>query len=151
MTTKKRVSDEDILKSYYTTHNVWKTAKDVGICGQSVWERLKRLNIKECTNNALSEEDKNKIKEFYMIGFTTGDGKLEDFCKSIGRTKQFVCRYAKSVGLTSHKRTCCEKLKKRMSIISKEKIKKYGHPKGMLGKHHSNKTKEKLSKKHIDF
>lgn len=151
MVCNKRVSDEDVVKSYKKTRNIWESAKELGICGQSVWERLKKLNIKECTNNKLSDEDKKKIIDFYKKGFETGDGQLEKFCKEIKRTKQFVCRYAKMEGLTSMKRICCQQLKEGMSKRSKDMIKNYGHPRGMTGKHHSEETKKNLSKKHVEF
>lgn len=41
----KRISDEQLLESYKRTGSVWKTAKDVGMCGQSVHERLVKIGV----------------------------------------------------------------------------------------------------------
>ena len=40
----KKFSNEEIIRAYKETGSVWKAAKLLGACGQSVWERLKRLN-----------------------------------------------------------------------------------------------------------
>lgn len=39
-----RVSIEQIIDAYKTTGTVWNAARKLGICGQSVWERLKAID-----------------------------------------------------------------------------------------------------------
>ena len=65
------------------------------------------------------------------------------------RTFPFICRQARDLGLTDicHKKTLSEKLVR--SIRQKKYIKDHGHPRGMLNKKHSDKTKAILSIKSI--
>ena len=90
-----------------------------------------------------------QLKELYTNGFKAGDGKLDDFCLSINRTKQLVCRKAKQLKLTSHSRGLSQKECTRISEMRKDKIKINGHPKGMLGKHHTEETKSKTSERSL--
>ena len=41
---KKKVSDEVLLNSYKRIGNVWKVGQEVGLCGQSVYDRLVKLH-----------------------------------------------------------------------------------------------------------
>src|SRR2546428_11763493 len=38
-----KFTNEQIIAAYNQTGSVWRAAKQLGLCGQSVWERLKRL------------------------------------------------------------------------------------------------------------
>lgn len=40
-----KFTNEQILTAYRNTGSVWKAAKTLGACGQSVWERLRRLDV----------------------------------------------------------------------------------------------------------
>lgn len=45
-----KVTNEQIINTYKKTGSVWRAAKELGICGQSVWERLKILGyVMPCT------------------------------------------------------------------------------------------------------
>lgn len=139
----KRVSDEELLKLYRQKNSVWKVAEEVGMCGQAVFERLKKLNAVRPVNE-ISQDDVEKIRKFYEDGFVRGDGKLDLFAQSIRRTKQFVCRKARQLGLTNNNRRLSEDL---TSLIG-GKISKFWseheHCKGMLGKCHTPETKMHL-------
>ena len=60
----KRVSNEILIDSYSRTGNIWKTAKEVGICGQSVHERLKKLGIVRRINLWSTDDDKILLNEY---------------------------------------------------------------------------------------
>lgn len=141
----KKVSDETIIESYNRLNNVWKVAKEVGLCGQSVWERLKKLSLinKIREPHIRKFKDYDILKEKYLIYRDRGD--LDLLAKELGRTKQFVCRKAKELGLTSlnHKKTptALIALSKRM----KEYHATHDHPRGMLGKNHSKKSCSSMS------
>ena len=94
----KSVSDEALIASYKRTKSVWKTGKEVGLCGQTVHERLKKFGIVEPVN-VFTEADKQRLIEDY--GNYKRLGKLQDLADDMGRTKQFICRKARSLGLTS--------------------------------------------------
>lgn len=44
MSAPKKVSIEQIIEAYRSTGSVWKSAKQLGLCGQSVWERLRAID-----------------------------------------------------------------------------------------------------------
>ena len=43
MAYQKKASDNDVLESYRRNGSVWRAAKELGMCGQSVHERLEKL------------------------------------------------------------------------------------------------------------
>ena len=108
MGAKKKVSDRDLIDSYKKHQNVWLVAKEVGICGQSVHERLKKLD-KINKINKLSCEEKAEIEQVYLSGITRGDGKLQALSKKLNRTIPFISRYAGSLGLTTYNRSVANK------------------------------------------
>lgn len=57
-----RFTSEQIIEAYKGTGSVWKAAKLLGICGQSVWERLKRLDY-ELVNENWSAEEIGELKQ----------------------------------------------------------------------------------------
>jgi len=145
----RKVSDRTLLRSYARTASVWKTAKRVGICGQSVWERLVKLGA-VCRVNVFSEEDKAKIAAQYESGITRGDGKLAALAQSLGRDRHSVCRQARRMGLTNPR---CGLTPERMQDLV-DSARAYsvvnGHPKGMKGKTHSPETKARIAKASLD-
>lgn len=133
------------LKDSYNKHgNIWKVAEEFGMCGQSVWERLKRHGIIHPLN-VLTEEEKEKISELYREGFEPGDKKLDNLSKEINRTKPFISRYAKSIGLTNIKRKKSPPLCAEISEKNKKWHQNNPHPRGMLGKTHSPEYCKQLS------
>lgn len=144
----KKASDEVLVESYIRLGNIWKVAKEVGMCGQSVWERLKRLNSIDKTKPKI---DVRKFKDYDILEekyVTYRDrGELNLLAKELGRTVPFLCRKAGEIGLTTMSYPRSESFKKKRSIISKEIHKKNGHPRGMLGKSHSQETCNNMSKR----
>jgi hypothetical protein len=139
----KKASIEDLISSYVETGSVWKTARMFGMCGQSVHERLKKAGvIKNCF---FSEKEKEKIRGLYIDGFLKGDGKLDKLCKEISRTKTAISAWAKKFGLSKADRQVDDSIKIANSNRISERIKKNGHPRGALGLHHSEQTRNKIS------
>ena len=142
---KVKVPLEKVIESYNRTGSVWKTADEVGLCGQVVYKRLRKAGVVKPMNK-LSDHDKALIEEFYRTtDFLGGDGKLKAFAESIGRTEQFVCRYAKTKRLTK-RRPMCEATVERGAEKWREWIKVHGHPRGMLGKKHTKELKMRMRK-----
>jgi len=131
---KKLVSDEKIIESYNRLKNVWLVAKEVGLCGQTVHERTVRLGIQKPMNK-FTEKDDAFLTDNYSKYIMKG--KLQDLADEMGRTKQFICRQAKRLGLTdnSRKKSIIEEYKPQVRSWE-GKI----HPRGMLGKKHSQET-----------
>lgn len=94
----KKVSDEALLNSYSKRGSIWKVAEDVGLCGQTVHERLVRLG-KINKMNIFTDEEKSTLMNEYSS--FKSKGKLDDLAKKMGRTKQFICRQARIFGLTN--------------------------------------------------
>lgn len=99
--TRKKVSDIDLIAAYKKTNSIWKAAEILGICGQSVHERLKKLKIK-LNNNPFSDKERLMLVAEYSKH--RDDGRLIDLAEKMGRTKQFLCRKAKALGLTDRKK-----------------------------------------------
>lgn len=70
-------------------------------------------------------------------------GQIEVLARSMGRTKNLICREARRLGLTDQARRK-PYMAEATSIRSKEWHKNNPHPRGMAGKTHSEETKEKL-------
>ena len=142
---KVKVPLEKVIESYNRTGSVWKTADEVGLCGQVVYKRLRKAGVVKPMNK-LSDHDEALIEKFYRTtDFLCGDGKLKAFAESIGRTEQFVCRYAKTKKLTK-RRQMCEATVERVAKKHSEWIKVHGHPRGMLGKKHTEELKMRMRK-----
>lgn len=99
-TSQQRITDDVLISSYERTGNVWKTGKEVGICGQAVWERLHKLGICKGINYWSEEDDKVLIEKYNQY---KSQYKLDVLAAELGRTKQFICRKAKALGLTNKK------------------------------------------------
>lgn len=139
----KKVSDEILIESYSKTGNVWKTAKEVGICGQSVYERLNKIGVIKKMNRWLASDDQILLNEYNKY---KENNTLDELAAKLGRTKQFICRKAKLLGLTNIKdKPVAERVRKKLSEATKLWIKEKGHPKGYLGHKHGAETLQKLS------
>lgn len=131
-----KATKEQVLESYEKHGNVWKAAEELGMCGQSVHERLKRYGIK-LKNPKFSDGEKQLIIAAYSKSEKRGEMKIKDLANSLNRSYNLVVREARRLGLTNKNRKCssevCSSHKSRM----KEWHSKNPHPKGMLGKKHN--------------
>lgn len=117
-----------------------------------------------------TDEEKKIIEDYYInTDYTLFD--LNELSKKIGRQKTSISRYAKKVGLTDIRRKHSDKqvqsqkeymknfykTEDGIKFIEKAKsaLKEYlavnGHPRGMLGKHHTEETRNSLSISHIEY
>ena len=131
----RKATNEQLLKAYEELKNIWKVAKLFGMCGQSVHERLQRLNAIQ--QYFFTKDEREKIEEIYRKGFEVGDGSLEKLCKDLKKEKPNISRYARKLGLTNAKRPHGIESRKKASIKFKKWHHDHEHPKGMLGKTHS--------------
>jgi len=97
----RKASDEELIAAYQETGSVFKTGKRFGIHGSSVHERLQKLGITK-PPNFFSSEEIDRLRAEYWIAAETG--KLADLAADMGRTKTFLCKQARSLGLTDIKR-----------------------------------------------
>ena len=141
---KKKATDEQLIESYSRTQSVWDTAKEFDMCGQSVHERLTKLGLIN-KMNVFSDEDYKKLKEFYATHeLKRGSGELEMIAKKLGRTKQFISRKAKELGLSICTRPLSENNVKAMQERSRKMLKNKGNKMWKQGK-------RKIGKREIYF
>lgn len=138
----KKASDTQILESYQRLNSVWLVANELGMCGQSIHERLVRMGEIHLMNT-FSEEDKRKLIEVYNEHLSTN--KLDELATLFGRTKNFLCRQAGLMGLTDMRRKQIKETKENMSKIKKKWHSENEHPRGMYGKLHTDDSKAKIS------
>lgn len=141
----KLVADEDLVSVYRETNSIWKTGDRFAICGQSVHERLKKLGALNPDNQAKGEEVISKIRQAYSKPFLRGESPLSELEKITGMHRSNICRIARRLGLTKRKRKYSDQQKeissKRLSLVWT----KIPHPRGMLGKVHSQEAKDRMS------
>lgn len=97
----KKASDKQIVNTYNETKNIWKTSKRLGMAGQTVHERLKRLGIK-LQNPKFTNEELEYLKLHYNE--YAGLNNTKELATQMGRTVSFLCRKAKLFGLTNRHR-----------------------------------------------
>lgn len=138
-----KASNEMLISAYKEHNNIWKVAELYGMCGQSVHERLVKLGV-ELNNQPLSNEEELFIKDNYED--FASRGRLDVLSKQMGRTKNFLCRQAKALGVNTRnnrKKKLYDDFDTRFRHpdMYKDRV----HPKGMLGKKHTEETIERLS------
>lgn len=107
-----------------------------------------------------TEQETLKLTSLYEEAGSEGFIDLQGFAESIGRNKANVCRKARSMGLPVNQRRKGAKerkppkkakyaTKEERGIATAEWIKRHqrenGHPRGMAGKSHSKKTRDRLA------
>lgn len=142
-----KATDDQLSESYGRLKNVWEVAKEFGMCGQSVHERLIKLGIQD-KMNYFTEDEVFFLREHYMDYLLKGE--LSKLAKKMGRTKNFICRQAKKLGFTDNtrKKSIYENYVPHIGVDWSKT--KNGHPKGMLGKKHTKETLDILSLKSIE-
>jgi Holliday junction resolvase len=98
---RKRVSDHELIAAYRKTGSVWKAGELVGIGGQSVHERLVKLGAVN-RMNYFTDEENDRLRREYQANADAGT--LETLAREMGRTKHFICRQARALGLTDKAR-----------------------------------------------
>lgn len=95
------VDDGELAQAYYRTGSVWKAGKEVGLSGQTAHARLRRLGI-VTPIRVFTDEERETLKLCYTDH--ADNGTLDLLAMQLGRTKQFICRQARDLGLTNQKR-----------------------------------------------
>lgn len=128
-----KVSDESVVAAYVATGSVWRAAERIGLCGQSVHERLLRLGIR-LRNPRFTESDRDHLRRTYSAAADVGNAR--NLAVEFGRSPQFLCRMAGALGLTEQSRPrsyISEDSRARLLAWHRHNV----HPRGMLGKRHT--------------
>ena len=133
-----------IISKYEELGNVWKVGGYFGISGQTIHARLKERGVVKPVN-VFSDIDKAILVEKYST--YKSECRLQELADELGRTKQFICRKAKELGLTERPEhyDLSDEKRAKLSESAKARIKKYGHPRGALGMVHTAESKAKMS------
>jgi hypothetical protein len=114
-----KASNEEIVKAYEELQSCQKVAKFLGMCPQSIHERLSRLGLNN-KMNVFTVEEKEQILQVYKKGFKSGDGILDALSRKLKRSKTCICRFAKKIGATNIKRIKTLNLCKEMRLRVKK-------------------------------
>lgn len=145
----KSIPVELLIEKYNELNNIWKVGEFFGVPGQSVHAKLTEIGAIR-TMNYFTDEDADILRSKYQE--YKSQGRLQELADELGRTKQFICRKAKELGLTGGVRhyNFSEEKREQLSVSAKQRIKKYGHPKGALGMKHTKESREKMSASSIN-
>lgn len=142
MPARQKATNNEIRRAYAEHGSVWKAAEALGMCGQSVHERLLKMGV-TTNKDAWTGDQVKYLTENYQR--FADDARLGDLADLLGRKKTNVCSKARKLGLTNKRRTVPERLKKPMSERAVERIKVNGHPRGFAGRAHSHDTKDRIA------
>lgn len=95
-------SDELLLAAYEDQGSVHKVATLFDMSGASVHRRLKRLGATKPINVFTDSERERLLREYNLFAST---GTVAKLAASMGRTRHFLCRQAKDLGLTDRARS----------------------------------------------
>ena len=153
------------LKDNYSKLCSAEIAESLGRTVRAVVNARYRMGF-DATLKAFTEDEMSIIKKHYE---RAGGGKrnldLNSLSRLLGRTKNIICRKAREMGLTvvGRKMTadqivCASETQKAYhknnperqvmaSVAAIEQFKKYGHPRGMLGKKHNEEFRKNISER----
>lgn len=134
--------EDNILRSLYLTHERTEIGVILGRTRGSIRKRCSVLGLNH-KHPAVTGQDLDRIRQWYeeRTEATDDDFRLDDLASELGRTKEFVSRLAGQMGLTKRDRPIGEKQKASVGNATRERIKQKGHPKGMLGRKHTDEFK----------
>ena len=91
----RKASDEDIIAAYCETGTVWKAAKRLGMCGQSIHERLRAIGY-PLARRVWTNEETDELAALVANGVP-----LAEIAYRLGRTYAGVACRASEVGVRS--------------------------------------------------
>jgi hypothetical protein len=116
----------------------------MGMCGQSIHERLKKLGASNPCKK-VTDEQIQMIKDAYLMPFLRGNSPLASLEIKLGMHKTNICRIARKLGLTSAHRLFNKSLSNALKKRVVEWHQTHAHPRGMLGKNHTKETRDQMS------
>lgn len=138
--------EDEKLKSMYLAHERSEIACALGRTKASIRKRCSVLGL-NYKHPAVTDDEMSIIKEWYesKIDYANEEFDLVELSNKLGRTRNFICRLAGRMGLTIRDRHLGDLAKENMSKTMRRIIATNGHPRGMLGKKHTEEFKEKQS------
>ena len=138
---RRKATDEQIAVAYRKAGSVWAAGDELGVSGQTVSRRLKAIGeICDASRKPFTDADRDAIRTFYTTT-PDRDWDLSKLATTMGRSRQVICREAKSLGLTRKGRRS-ESHQQALNKSLEGKWSRAPHPKGMAGKSHTLETRE---------
>lgn len=137
------VTDEQLIELYATMQSVWKVGERVGLSGQQVHARLKAVGATRPARAFTDGERAVLIAEYETHADT---GKLSELAERMGRTRQYLARQARALGLTNRNRSKTHMVE-RMSARALAWHAQHQHPRGFLGGKHTDAARAVMSAK----
>ena len=110
-----RVTNEELVAAYKDTGSIWKAAKRLGLCGQSVHERLRRLGYEMAHQSWTADE----VAEAWSLA---GQGEpMALIANRLGRTYIAVALKLSRLGIGSQHKGWRWKPRRKM-ILSKKRV-----------------------------
>lgn len=139
--TPQKASNEQILVAYSEAGSVWGAADLLGMCGQSIHERLVKMG-KNKPQRTFTEEQDEHLR--FRYEHHASHGTLTLLANFLGHDKSNMARRARELGLTDKNRK-----KTYLGPISSLNMRRWHqrneHPRGMLGKTHTDDVKDAMS------
>lgn len=139
----KDIPNEQLVEKYNETGSVWRVGEFFGVPGQSVHRRLLAIGV--CKRiNVFTDSDMAVLKEKYLEYRNRGE--LQKLADEFGRTRQFICRKARELGLTDQHLgfNFSEEKRKARSETRKEWHRTHEHPRGAAGLVHTEESRRKM-------
>lgn len=123
-----KATNEQIKEAYERLHSVWKVAAEFDMCGQSVWERLKKMGYED--PDKWTDTQLEILRQAYSVAINEPIN-IDALARVIGKSKSNVSRKARDLGFTTSRmrRKPMEAIEK-LSVRSRLQIQKNGHPRG---------------------
>lgn len=92
-----KATDRELVAAYKRTKSVHKAGKLLGMYGQTVHDRLRKLGVCFRNHRWTPREEQILLEQYTRY---RDAGTLSDLAKKLGRTRQLLCRKARQLGLT---------------------------------------------------
>lgn len=139
-------TNAQLIEAYEKTSSVHKAGKLLGVHGTSLHRRLQNCGYDtQLGGKRFTDEDEARLSRDYEKYVSSL--RLDDLAEEMGRTKNFICRKAKSLGLTNicRKNKLTDEGRSNISQCVKDYIKSNGHPRGATGMKHTPEALKKIS------
>jgi len=123
---KRKATDEQIIESYTRLGNVWKVGVELGMCGQSVHERIKKLGFVD------QDQWTNEQLDILWGAYQDRDSPVDQdaLVISLGKLASNISRKARELGLSNRHRNLSTQDRLAASVKAKVRLAQNGHTRG---------------------
>lgn len=141
MTRLQSPSDLEMVDAYIKYGSVHKAGKALGISHSRIHRRLQAIGATK-PQNVLTDDDRRRIEDYYL-STPPASFDLGVLVKELDRTKPFICRVAREMGLTDPTRPMSEAQIQKIKGVPRWDVRP--HPRGALGISHTDDVRLRIS------